>query len=214
MMLYSVTPTFPNIKNEKLANRQCRLNSILLKSNIWDNVSSFSNINVNLWNKNSLMLHKADLTEKFHSAAIIGGSLNSVVSPYRNRKPNGLYLKSCVNAIVIRPTLKQILVTSTFPLPPNKTVEDLYTLPPVVNNNKDNKKFTNVHESLSYSKYSSNLCNQLEKPDITKGNFRLISEWGVLRGGKSHKGISDKKKQQIIIKINKHNHIKNYSKIT
>lgn len=63
---------------------------------------------------------------------IIGGTLQTIFSPYRARKPQGLYLKSCLNTVVIRPSLKQSLLSSSFPLPQNKSIQELFSLPKLV----------------------------------------------------------------------------------
>jgi len=178
IMLFSLATHVPEIKKDTLANRQIRLNKFFCRNKFWDTVTSITPVNINNWNAKDFRL-PVQYDRNFHTSAVIGSSLQTVTSPYRTRK-NGS-LKAALHGLVMRPSLKQNLLTTSFPLP---QMENIFELPADIIDERNNRPVAQVHAGLSYGKFMTNLSYTLEKPDLSlaEGELRLISEWGVLRG--------------------------------
>lgn len=177
-MLFSVTPKFSNGAKDTLVNRQLKLNQLLVQSKSWDIINSTTPIDVNRWEeKKEMTLNEK---ENFHSSAFIAGTLQTITSPYRCR--NKIQLKNCIQDLVIRPSLKQTLIASSFPLPGR--VDQLFNLPPDILDKRENRNLIRPYLSLSYSDFMKNMSYKLKRPTTNDNQIRIISEWGVLRGTK------------------------------
>jgi len=126
-------------------------------------------INVNEWDERTY--NNFGKQNDFISSAFIGGTLQTIFASYCYK--DNINLKSCLRSLVLKPYLKQNLLTSNFSFELN--YDQCF-------NHRDNNKKNkfDFHQSLSYSDFMSNISFQLNHPDIKSNSIRMISEWGVL----------------------------------
>jgi len=184
MMYFPVTPEIPTISEDTMANRKIRFNHLLTQCSAWDLIDSITPINVNHW-RNERANVNLNPSQQFHTAALIGGSFHTVSAPYRQREGGGV-LKGMLQGLVIRPSLKMSVFSSSFPLP-SQPISDLLSYP-------DPDK--PVHPGLGHAPFMLNMSHYIDRPDVShaQGILRLISEWGVLRGSSVHGKHNDSRK--------------------
>jgi len=184
IMYFPVTPQISNLEEDTMNNRKTRFNHLLTQCNSWDLIDSITPINVNHW-INQRATVNLDSSQKFHTSALIGGSLHTVSAPYRQRGGGGV-LKGMLQGLVLRPSLKMSVLSSSFPLPA-RPIDELFSLPDSENS---------VHTGLGHAPFMLNLSHQLDQPVVSEveGKLRLISEWGVLRGSSVHMKDNDSHK--------------------
>lgn len=167
-ILFSVTPQMSNSVKDPVLSHQLKLNQLLVQNKSWNLTNALVPINVNNWD-NKKYENIIDQDE-FISSAFIGGTLQTICAFYSCKDDTNI--KSCLRSLILKPSLKQILLTSNF------SFESNYDKCFQKNEKRSKSGF---HQSLSYSEFMSNISFQLNQPDIKSNSIRMISEWGVLR---------------------------------